>query len=622
MEKIKLCKSRIFPINICRNIFMVMLISILVSAYANGSKSNLKRTKYKTTGLYGFVNEGKKTGWWALSSMQGDNVEMNSGFSDNWRVPAIYDDVSDEFCEDLAAVFFNGHVGFIDQFNRMVIPPKYLPSKKLNGFKFGLSAVNVNGKYGYINKKGEVVIPAIYDYAENFDDNLLATVVMNKRYGAIDLTGDTVVPCKFLKEELMKFVPIQNKLYRAATKLVKSNFQAGKYKKIQDGIYSVAEEVGQHLSDTAYKYELPKIKPIIFAKDTAHYGMKLPGDTMWIVKPMYSKILSIGDGFYEVDKDWHKGIVDLYGRTIIPCIYAAIEYQPKANLFVMGGGYKLFGKSYDLYGLTDANGYMIIPPTYESIFKYDKGVSNAMLLGMLFQIDKDGLMPTEDALSLTRAMVANANNQDKQADLTCLTYARPDIAEIHRQRGLCRKEMDLIGQGIKDLSIAHELEPSNKEITQEMKDLKGIRNSRRLDNVLAILQVASAVATTAATIAGGNTVDGGSTYSDDGYSGDNSYMSSSKNGLSREEYQQQYDRWVDAMERQYNGSMHSSNGATYVNDKQNMRRIKKEMEHVRREASRHGYVINRSQWEDANVEACGQGVNDLEIGKHGTRPRR
>jgi hypothetical protein len=76
------------------------------------------------------------------------------------------------------------------------------------------------------------------------------------------------------------------------------------------------------------------------------------------------------------------------------------------------------------------------------------------------------------------------------------------------------------------------------------------------------------------------------------------------------------------MERQYNGSMHSSNGATYVNDKQNMRRIKKEMEHVRREASRHGYVINRSQWEDANVEACGQGVNDLEIGKHGTRPRR
>lgn len=82
----------------------------------------------------------------------------------------------------MAGVILNGKVGFIDRKNRFIIPPKFDAVKDLQSFSQGLAVVCVNGKYDFINKRGEFVIEPVYEWADNFRDNLLASVKQGGKY--------------------------------------------------------------------------------------------------------------------------------------------------------------------------------------------------------------------------------------------------------------------------------------------------------------------------------------------------------------------------------------------------------------------------------------------------------
>ena len=82
----------------------------------------------------------------------------------------------------MAGVILNGKVGFIGRKNRFIIPPKFDAVKDLQSFSQGLAVVCVNGKYGFINKRGEFVIEPVYEWADNFRDNLLASVKQGGKY--------------------------------------------------------------------------------------------------------------------------------------------------------------------------------------------------------------------------------------------------------------------------------------------------------------------------------------------------------------------------------------------------------------------------------------------------------
>ncbi|MEO0075422.1 MAG: WG repeat-containing protein, partial [candidate division WOR-3 bacterium] len=87
----------------------------------------------------------------------------------------------------------NGKYGFIDQWGRVMIRPKF---DQTLGFKDKLAAVCTQGKWGYINTDGEYVISPQYDWAENFSEGL-ARVMLNKKTYYINKAGKIVIKSKF-----------------------------------------------------------------------------------------------------------------------------------------------------------------------------------------------------------------------------------------------------------------------------------------------------------------------------------------------------------------------------------------------------------------------------------------
>jgi len=232
--------------------FLFLLSIITINSF--GQLIEYKAKKDSETQFWGYENTGTKQYWWEDAHSLGKNEELlNNGYSIEWLISPQYDKVSKSFSEGLAAVELNGKVGFIDKYNRFILPPQFEPVNKLEGFTYGLSVVKVDGKYGFIDKKGNFIIPPTYDYAENFDDNLLATVKLGNKYGAIDLKGDTVVPCRFIAAEAMKVVPVSNKLYRQTAKKTKTLSDDGYYDEIRTTINSVADEINKLIRDSLYK---------------------------------------------------------------------------------------------------------------------------------------------------------------------------------------------------------------------------------------------------------------------------------------------------------------------------------------------------------------------------------
>jgi hypothetical protein len=623
-----------------KHIFLILIL--LVSMFGTaGAQSSLKSMKDKSSQHWGFVNTGKHSNWWALALKGGDDVNMHGGYADDWQVAPMYDEVSKSFSEDLAAVRIGNRVGFVDSHNRMVIPPRFLPGKDIKGFKFGMSAVNINGKYGFVDKNGRVVIPPKFDYADNFDDDYMAVVVMNKKYGAIDMTGDTVVPCKYLNVPMMCTVPISNKAYREAARKVKDNYQAGKYRAFLDKIYQVADGVGKCIADTTYDFRLSVKNPQIDKKGEL-YGLHIFNDTAWVLRPQYDNITVGRDGYYRVTKKGKTGIADAYGRLIVPCEYDDVQYQSNDGLFVVKRG----SEEAALVGLIDKNGYMVIPPFYDAIDGFRGGKARAWILDAPVIIDRQGVMQSGDANVLMRKACKKEKLSERLVDLIRVARLRPDMAQAHHLIGLCELDMTSYGDGINRLKLAHKLSPSDKDIETDLKEAKHERSERRWNRVLSVLSAASAVVTTAASVysvthggeaiaadnTSGTSYDDGTVGTTTGVGGGTSAAGGSAKALDpatkemhRQSYQQIYNQWANHAESSYNSLMHVGSASEYSRDKGLFRQAKKEMVNERQKAAREGIILQRSQWEDADVkpyngnDSSGNGVT---FGREGVRPKK
>ncbi len=111
-----------------------------------------------------------------------------------------------EYREGLAYVRSNlleFRVGFIDEQGELVIPLDYFGRVTVDGrerfvhfpfFSEGLAALlNAEGKFGYIDRFNRTVIPFVYDAAWPFSDGI-ARVRLGEEEGCIDKQGTVVVP--------------------------------------------------------------------------------------------------------------------------------------------------------------------------------------------------------------------------------------------------------------------------------------------------------------------------------------------------------------------------------------------------------------------------------------------
>lgn len=448
----------------------------------------LKAKQNSETKLWGYENVGDKSYWWKEAHSQGVKEDLlNYGYETEWVISPQYDKVGKKFSENLVGVEINGKVGFVDVRNRFVIYPQFQPVNKLVGFKFGLAAVKKNGKYGFVNKKGEFVIEPTFDYAENYDDDMLATVKMGKKFGAIDLKGDTIVPCHHITEETMKLLPFKNKEYRNAVKVVQARNNEGYYDEVKQAVNKVADEISALLSDTTY---IPTFaKPIMVAYDDKK-GMKYSEtDTTWILRPLYTNIIPISKELYLIEQEKRQGVADAYGRILLPCNFQSVKYQPAEDIFIVS-----LNSSNARVGLYNRLGGMILPCVMRSISDFHDGYATAEIEDVSISIDRNGQVSNNDIDKLL------GQGEGKSSDYFYrIIGLRPTCGQAHNNIGIYNLEKEWYKEGMARLEMAHTLCPSDKMIAENLKKAKADRKERRYNRIMNVLNVAGTVVDVAAT---------------------------------------------------------------------------------------------------------------------------
>lgn len=131
------------------------------------------------------------------------------------------------------------------------------------------------------------------------------------------------------------------------------------------------------------------------------FGLKDGNETI-ITKPIYNKIIRLGDNAFIIQKKTKFGIMDKCGNILVPAKYRHAER-------VLGKYAKL--GNYGDFGLYDETGFAIIPPVYDSIdilfggmlltydnFKY--GISDFSGKVILDNIFDDIYMPKPNIMRL------------------------------------------------------------------------------------------------------------------------------------------------------------------------------------------------------------------------------
>ena len=205
--------------------FLTLLFCILISEIGPilsiGSKVGLKPKQNKTTGKWGYVENGKEKipfQYDEASPFEYDYIQETSmakiksgskyGFIDkNGKeiIPLKYDEIgyfSHEY-NDMAKVKLNNQYGLVDKTGKEIISPIYDEIESFYNSDHGyMVKVKLNDKYGLVDKTGKEVIPTQYDeigsfYNSNYEG--MAKVKLNDKYGLVDETGKEVIPTRYDK---------------------------------------------------------------------------------------------------------------------------------------------------------------------------------------------------------------------------------------------------------------------------------------------------------------------------------------------------------------------------------------------------------------------------------------
>lgn len=600
------------------SVFFITVFVFAVNANAQVTKQ-LEAKKDKSTQLWGYENTGEQEYWWKEAHSQGADEElMNYGMDTEWVIPCQYNMAAKEFSEGLAGVEIGNKVGFIDKNNRFIITPQYEPMNRLKGFSHGLAVAKKDGKFGFINKQGIFVIPPVFDYADNFEDDLLATVKMGKKFGAIDFKGDTIVPCTYLAEEAMKYLPFKNKEYKEAVKIVKTRYEDGYYDTIMKPVEAIAETVNKLIRDEMYLPTLPQ--NVVIRQEGALKGLGIAdNDTAWVLRPNFSEIIHINNLFYQVQDTTHQwGIADIYGRMILPCNFENIEYQSDVKLFIVTRKpYQLHESEFgNRMGLYNWKGELILPTVLEQISLFKDGYAEACIDELCGQIDLNGQVSMEymNELLATSPSKTGAAYTYYMARLVGL---HPACAQVHNNIAMHYMNLKSYKEGIRRLKLAHKLDPNDRIIADNLKNAKDDRRNRRFDRVINALevtgQVLDAAATTYTAVSGNTSVSSTSssyinTSTNETTSNDTSYSS----------IKEQRTKSTENSSRQTTAEMTAKNtdSRTYSNYEDQLikmntyyerdyndgdrRRIQQQMKKIRTKWINKGYSFWKSDWEDWN----------------------
>ncbi|MFH0974946.1 MAG: WG repeat-containing protein [Spirochaetota bacterium] len=226
--------------------------------------------------------------------------------------------------------------GFINNKGKEIVPPRY---DQLDSMIEGIARVAIDGKWGLLNTSGQEIIPLKYDYIYKFADSF-AKIELNKKYGYIDRTGKEIIPPKYDEIYLpLNVFPVK----------VKLNWKCG-----------LVDKTGKE-----------------------------------IVSPKYDDIRTFRDGLaiveikggskYHSDPKDKEGLINIAGEEIVPPEQHTIRFSEGLAAVRLKGKWGFFK-----WGFIDRTGKMIIPPEYDEVKDFEKGMADVKKNGKWGRIGLTG----------------------------------------------------------------------------------------------------------------------------------------------------------------------------------------------------------------------------------------
>lgn len=213
----------------------------------------------------------------------------------------------------------DGKYGLINKEEKELLSAQYDEIVALKGIKNSLK-IKKDGKYGIVNTEGKVILETKYADITNLgNDDKAGYIVKNEeeKYGIISYLDTQVLETKFENIE---------KIYGNDMYVIK---EGGKQKLIDKNGNTILSDGFNEIKEILKNKE----NGIIFVKDGKYGVMKLTGEIT--IAPIYEELKEAKEGILIAKKDNKYGIVDLTNTPKIEFKYASINYNEKADIYII-----------------------------------------------------------------------------------------------------------------------------------------------------------------------------------------------------------------------------------------------------------------------------------------------
>ena len=195
-----------------------------------------------------------------------------------------------------------------------------------------------------------------------------------------------------------------------------------------------------------------------------------------VIPTEYEELIIAEDGFVLACKQDKWGALDIYGRTILPCVYQWVYYDVSAKVWI--------AKSLAM-GLYNSQGALLLPGRIDYIGSFVDGKAPVWLNSVLGWIDTKGQLSDGFAEDVTESFLKEEKKGVAGAwgMFNLLTDLIPDYAMAHYYMGKGQVTDGIYSKGMEHLKIAAELDPDNGEVALALKQAKKDKKKRTLNTI-------------------------------------------------------------------------------------------------------------------------------------------
>lgn len=292
------------------------------------------------------------------------------------RIPFVYEELG-SFSEGLAWFLQNNKVGFINEYNEVVIPPTYDRGGGLiitSNFHSGLAPVRLGNKEGYINIRGDMQIPCQFERCSQFAGNTAIVCTHEGRFSTINKNGEIVCHLPFNDVAEDPYEDDIIKAYLRIGEIIAPTF-INRYGKIIGGPFQDLEEV----------YSFSPSPPYYAMGRSRLNGLTGFLDRQWrtTLPFQYGNSTGFAEGLAGASTPDHQwGYIDIHGNWSIKPEYSTAHHFRMGTASVKKGKGKM-----SRWHIIDAHNQTISSEVYEGVDDYDGGFRCVWSKGLLMVID-------------------------------------------------------------------------------------------------------------------------------------------------------------------------------------------------------------------------------------------